>query len=367
MLFRSLYIHIPFCAKICDYCAFYTVEKADATVKQRFLDRLDQELSLKRDSAGPLDTIYMGGGTPTLFSNGELEKLLKSVNKHFSFAANHEFTIEGTPETITKEKVQILLDGGVNRFSMGVQSFSVQTRATMGRPGNVKRVGKAIEFLNIHQVDNFNCDLIYGVSTQSLTDWRKDLEMVLSFNPSHVSTYSLTIEENTILADKGRAEVHQDSAIEMWDLATQYLEAKGGYNRYEVSNFCKPGYECKHNLMTWQGQAFLGAGPSACYFDGVSRWKNPGNLTAWLKGNDPEEDSLKPQDRAVEILITGLRVTRGWSREHFNLVTGFDFFDLRKPALDEFMQTGHMVFESDRLSLTPKGILVADFISSELL
>ena len=367
MLYHSLYIHIPFCAKICDYCAFYTVVKADSTIRQRFLRRLDQEFGQKGEFAGPLATTYIGGGTPTLFSNDELEKLLQSLNKHFSFSANHEFTIEGTPETITKEKVQILLDGGVNRFSMGVQSFSVLTRTALGRPGNVKRVSKAIEALKSHNVSNINCDLMYGVSGQSVSDWGKDLEMVLSFGPSHVSTYSLTIEENTVLADKRLAGIDSESEIEMWDLATQYLEKSGGFRRYEISNFCQSGYECKHNRNTWQGRPFLGAGPSACYFDGVTRWKNPANLKDWLRGIVPEKDFLPLKERAIEILITGLRVTKGWKREEFKRVTGFDFFDLRQPVLDEFIKSEHMVYEGNRLRLTPKGSLVADYIGSELL
>ena len=367
MSYTSLYIHIPFCPYICDYCAFYTIEKANSTIRRSYLQRLDEELRQQSELCSPLQSIYLGGGTPTFFSLIELEKLMAMVNDYYSRAPGCEFSIECNPDSLTQAKVRVLLDGGVNRFSLGIQSFSMKTRQIIGRPGSVSRVHQTIKLLFALGVKNFNCDLIYGVPGQTLDEWEKDLQRIVEFCPTHISTYALMIEDNTPLSFHGIKEGEETIVVAMWKFANDYLGDKLGLFRYEISNLSRPGFECKHNYSTWMGAPFLGAGPSACYFDGMSRWTNPDNLTQWLQGTPPVEDHVSPKVRAVEILITGLRTTRGWNRYYFKNITGFDFFELRESKLKEFIDSGHISYTKETLRLTNKGLLLADYIGRELL
>ena len=367
MSYTSLYIHIPFCPYICDYCAFYIIGKAKSTLRRSYLNRLEEELREKRELCHSLQTIYLGGGTPTFFSLAELEKLMTILNDQFRRSPDCEFTIECNPDSLTDEKVRILLDAGVNRFSLGVQSFSKRTRQIIGRHGNASRIYHAMEVLKTRSVKNFNCDLIYGIPGQTLDDWKIDLEKIIKLNPPHISTYALTVENNTPLFNQGVQEGNEDVMVSMWKLANIFLKNGIGLYRYEISNLAKPGFECRHNYRIWRGARFLGAGPAACYFDGRSRWTNPANITHWLQGEKPEEDYVPPPQRAIEILTTGLRTTAGWNREHFSQVTNFDFFELRGLKLNEFMQSGHISYENSTLRLTRKGMLLADYIGRELL
>ena len=197
--------------------------------------------------------------------------------------------------------------------------------------------------------------------------WEHDLRKIAELNPPHVSTYALMIEDGTKLANQGVKEGHEGITISMWRLAEEYLSNAIGLHRYEVSNFAKRGFECRHNYKVWMGGSFIGAGPSASYFVGGSRWTNPISLTNWLNGEHPQEDYINPKKRSIEVLITGLRTTKGWVRDHFKEVTGFDFFEMRGPTLKEFIQSGHMSYTDKTLRLTNKGLLLADFIGSELL
>ena len=367
MSYNALYIHIPFCLQVCDYCAFYIIDRANSTVRRRYLKRLNEELQLKRQLCGSLQTIYLGGGTPTFFSVAELETLMALLNKHFTLSTDCEFSIECNPDSLTEEKVKVLQDGGVNRFSLGVQSFSKETRSIIGRAGEISRIHRAIEILNAFDVRNFNCDLIYGIPGQTLYHWEDDLKKIAQFHPPHISTYALAVEKGTPLARRGFHEGEENTVIQMWKLANNILKDTCGLRRYEVSNLAKAGFECRHNYNIWMGATFLGAGPSACYFDGKSRWTNPVSLEKWNRGESPLEDCPEPSIRAVEILITGLRTISGWNRNYFVEVTGFDFFDLRCSKLNEFIKSGYMSYNNKTLQLTEKGLFLADYLGQELL
>ena len=367
MNFSSVYIHIPFCLKICDYCAFYIIDKANSTIRHRYLERIREELRQGQHLCKRITTVYLGGGTPTFLSVSELRTLMKMVNEYIRLTNPYEFTIECNPDSLTQEKVKVLLDGGVNRFSLGVQSFSQATMDMIGRPGDITRIYHAVEILRSLNVENFNCDLIYGIPGQTLNHWEDDLRKIAELHPPHISTYALTVEQNTPLANRGVKEGEENIVASMWELANEYLQDGCGLRRYEISNLAKPGFECQHNSKIWMGAAFLGVGPSACYFDGLSRWTNPANLDKWLCGEAPVEDYLDPPRRAVEILITGLRTVNGWNRDRFKALTDFDYFDLRGHKFHDFIQSGHMRYENKNLQLTNEGLLVADYIGRELL
>ncbi len=368
MPYRSLYIHIPFCAVKCDYCAFYSLEKADSALKRRYLDRLNEELREKHESCDPLETLFIGGGTPTWFSPDELHELMRSIAEYYRLAADYEFTVEGNPSSITEEKIAILQAGGVNRFSIGVQSFSPRIRDLIGRRGNVERIPLALEALKSQKVTNFNCDLIYGVPGQTMAEWEQDLITIATFNPPHVSTYSLMIEAGTPLAERGMTEGDDDMVAAMWETAGDIMGKSCALQRYEVSNFSRgASFACRHNLEIWRGKAFMGVGPAACYFDGETRWTNPEDITLWLNGHAPEKDYLPREQRAAEILGTGLRTTTGWEQSHFQQVTGFDYFELRAESLTSLIDQGILIYSDGRLYIAAMNLIFADYVARELL
>ncbi len=365
--YNSLYVHVPFCARLCDYCAFFVIAKPNHTMRQNYLNRLEYEIRDKRTLFGRLDNIYLGGGTPTHFSLKELQKLLYILTKYIPIPTDCEFTIEGNPTCFTKDKIKLLLDNGVNRFSIGVQSFSDETRRTIGRAGDASRVSDVVDALRSYSIKNYNLDLIFGTPNQSIDQLRFDLEELIKLSPSHISAYSLMIKEKTPLAQRFKNGINDDLFIKMWPLVEDKLKNEYGMYRYEISNFCKPGYECRHNYNIWKGGRFLGIGPSACYFDGVSRWTNPVNFSKWMDGIDPTEDYLDGPDRAVEILLTGLRTRKGWERSEFKLKTGFDYNNLRSMQIDHCVNEGLMHKEENCIRLTEKGMLLSDYVERELI
>ncbi len=367
MNYNSLYVHVPFCAKRCDYCAFFVIAKPDHSLRQRYLTRLLQEVQDSKKLFDPMDNIYLGGGTPTHFSLKELQTFLHILTKNIPMSGNCEFTIEGNPTCFTKDKIKLLLDNGVNRFSIGVQSFSSVTRHTIGRAGEIARIGKVVEALQFHSIKNYNLDLIYAVPNQSLKQLRFDLTELITLSPAHISAYSLIIKENTPLAKKNHKYISDDMFVDMWKLVETTLNEECGIFRYEISNFSKPAYECRHNLKIWKGGRFFGLGPSASYFDGTSRWTNPANFNKWTKGNAANEDFLDRPERAIEILLTGLRLCRGWERTEFKLQTGFDYDDLRKREIDRCVSDGLIHREKNHIRLTDRGMLLSDYVERELL
>ncbi len=358
---------MPFCARRCDYCAFYVYEKAASGLRREYLTRLESELKVKSEYCDPLATIYIGGGTPTYFSTRELREMLTMVTENFQFEAGYEFTVESNPDCLTPAKLTALIDGGVNRISTGIQSFSQGVLDAIGRPGKIERAYEAVDAIRASGIGNFNCDLIFGVPGQTISDWENDLKEISQLAPPHISAYSLMIEENTKLAESGTVEGDDELLSEMWNLAGEYLENHCGLRRYEISNYAKTGFECRHNQRIWMGNRFIGAGPSACYFDGVSRWTNPTTLASWLKNTPAVEDAVSSEQRAVEILITGLRTVDGWERFDFERVTGFDYSDIRGETICELTEAGLLVQDVNSLRLSNQGLLLADFIARELL
>ena len=200
-----------------------------------------------------------------------------------------------------------------------------------------------------------------------MDEWADDLEKIAPLHPPHVSAYSLMIKKGTPLADHDLVPVIDDVFLEMWELTEQFLQERCRLKRYEISNFARRGFECKHNQDIWRGGCFLGAGPSACYYDGTSRWTNRANLAAWCNSENPEEDYLVPEDRAVEILITGLRTVAGWKRSEFRERTGFDYLELREDKIQDCIKSGLLCDANDRLKLTKRGLLLADYVERELI
>jgi oxygen-independent coproporphyrinogen-3 oxidase len=363
-MITSLYIHLPFCAMKCDYCAFYSFAGSTADQRQGYLQRIRDELAEKAALCGPLDTVYIGGGTPSSLTVDELTALLQAVTTHYQLAADVEFTMECNPGSVTAGKIETAQAFGVNRFSIGVQTFDSALREKIGRGGDVRLIPRAVGILKDCGVRNFNCDLIYAIPGQTLGGVEDDVRRILEFEPAHVSAYSLMIEPGTVLQKQGMSEGREDDVVTMWRRIAELL-GEAGLQRYEVSNYARPGFECRHNVEIWYGGRFVGVGPSASYFVGDTRYTNIADLDRWQAGAVAEEDPLDGEARASEILATGLRLVNGWDADSYRQAAGMGW-DLRSSQIRHFIDEG-LLTDGDRLCPTEKGLLFNHYIARELL
>ena len=314
---NRLYIHVPFCQNKCAYCAFHSIP---VSIENSFIDRyfakLEKNIKESRHLTTSLQSIFIGGGTPSCLKPNDIEKLFTIISDNFTIAEKAEISIECNPESLTAEKISIIA-GFANRVSIGIQSFNEKHRSIIGRIGTNKNISNVIEAITRQNIYNISTDLIYGIPTQTMKDWEEELKSVLKLPIKHLSTYALTIEEGSKLyLDKNLSSITtgNDITADMWNLTSEIL-SPAGFSRYEISNYSLSNYECKHNLGTWFGGGYLGLGPSASSFDGKIRWTQP-ELDKWLKGEKPEIDRLSPEKRAIEIFIMGLRATYGWIIKH---------------------------------------------------
>lgn len=345
--YRNLYIHVPFCLKKCDYCAFYSLEHCVHSHGEKWLEKVRADLLKDQDSLQALDTVYFGGGTPTIFDAPFLRKMFQTVFSIVKVRSDAEITSEANPETITAEKADVMAEY-INRVSMGVQSFFPEKRAVLGRyPVTAENVYPAVKYLRSAGIRNLGFDLMYAVPGETLDSWEQDLESILSIQPLHISCYSLTPEEHTpYAAEHGLAPADEDLASEMWHLAGGIL-GRNGLPRYEVSNYAVPGYEARHNYNIWLGGTYLGVGPSATSFDGIDRFTQIDSLDDWLNGAAPEFDRIPRETRLREIMMMGLRTCNGWQSVQWQKIAGKCWRD--DPALMQVL-----------CGLTADGLLVMD-------
>ena len=364
-MFRSLYIHVPFCDRKCDYCAFYSLGASTVEQHRDYLDRIQTDFIEWQHRCEPLESVFIGGGTPTVLSSPELKRLLDLVKETFTLTADCEWTCEATPDSLTPEIIETLASGGVNRVSIGIQSFDEAERAAIGRRSSVRSLDKTIRALRENGIGNINFDFIYLIPGQTITSFSESLAKGLEFEPTHVSAYALTREERSVLAK--RIDTLDDSLFEQfWDTADNVLQ-DAGLERYEISNFAMPGRRCRHNDDIWHGQTYLGCGPAATSFDGATRFTQPPSLPRWLRHEPPENDVLPQRERACEILAFGMRTTDGWSWSGFTGRTGFDPLELRGPQLLELKRKGLLDMDDSGAWPTRLGLLFNDDLLSELI
>ncbi|MBS0191453.1 MAG: radical SAM family heme chaperone HemW [Phycisphaerales bacterium] len=377
---RSLYIHVPFCSHKCHYCDFYSL--VDTQNRQEsFTQRLIQELHRLAPAAqgAPLETIFVGGGTPSLLEVRHWEDLLRALEQSFDLsqirAGKGEFTVECNPESVTAPLLQALRWGGVDRISMGAQSFDRSSLKTLERLHNPESVPRALDLARNAGIHRLSIDLIFGVPGATLEDWMRDLHAALALGTEHLSCYNLTYEPNTAMtARMKRGEfvpADEDLEIEMYERTRTVLE-DAGLVRYEVSNYARPGSEARHNLVYWEQGQWLAAGPSASGHIGGWRWKNAPRLDDYLRdspdGLPPAVDVEAPDPARLlrERMWTGLRLTRGIesaaitteAQELFPGARERLFRLCEKLAADELLEVA-----PDRWRLTPGGMLQADGIA----
>jgi putative oxygen-independent coproporphyrinogen III oxidase len=363
-MIRHLYVHTPFCAKVCPYCAFY-VHGGGVAAQREFVVALRTEWSRAREEFPlALETIYFGGGTPSMLS-AELFSELAAELPHEMIEGRpqvQEFTLEVNPATVTAKKAAAWRAAGVNRISLGAQSFDAELLKLLGRQHAPGDIAETCALLREHGFDNINIDLMFALPGQSEAKWKETLRAALACAPKHISAYALTYEEDTPFFEKLRlGEWHQDEAreIAMFNQTREVLAAAGLVD-YEISNFARPGFESQHNLAYWRGADYLGLGPSACSTIGGLRWRNVPDTRAYAerlaRGDSVrgELEALDPATRAKERIMFGLRMREGVARTEFGTQAG---------QIGELAEHG-LAFEQDgRVRLTPRGQLVADSVA----
>jgi oxygen-independent coproporphyrinogen-3 oxidase len=375
----GIYIHIPFCRSRCSYCDFATdVFKSEETV-ERYVNALTKEIENfsfdKSQIPNPksqiqADTIYFGGGTPSLLAPKQLEKILNSLDKKFSIDKSAEITMEMNPATLTPETLKSYKSLGVNRASFGAQTFDDTELKRLGRRHTASDVRETIELLRDAGFPNVSFDLIAGLPRQSLRDWERNLDEALKLNPEHISLYLLEIHEGTPLAEQirsGRAALpDEDLAGEMYLLMLDKVSAKG-YEQYEISNFSKPGFESHHNLKYWQFAPYFSFGVSAHSFDGeTTRWSNERDTAAYVKrietGASPivETIELDENQRRAEYAFLRLRLNEGIDLREFNKIFGVDLTQEFAEDLARLIAAGLIENNKNKLRLSKKGMLYSN-------
>jgi oxygen-independent coproporphyrinogen-3 oxidase len=376
----SLYVHIPFCLKRCIYCDFvsgiYNPEKSLAYIKA-----LKKEILTLPDEM-PLSTLYIGGGTPTALSTDLLMNLINPIFDHFRFAEDYEATIEANPGTLDREKLQSLRSSGINRVSIGIQSFSNEELSFLGRIHTREEAENAVSLSRDSGFKNIGIDLIYGIPGQDIDGWRENLERAVSLKPEHISTYELTVEQGTALYERLKSGDLQlpdeDKIIDMYEDTIHYLTSKG-FGHYEISNFALPDHTCRHNLNYWDRGEYFGAGLGAHSFIDGKRSYNSDNLEDYLKAvSDNRSPVINSEDISddnalSEALFLGLRKTEGIIAEDFSRRYRKNILSRYQKELKDLQETGLIdVSASGRsnetvLKLTGKGLLVSNEIFTKFI
>lgn len=358
--FLHLYIHVPFCAKICPYCAFY-VHGGSRQKQIRFVEALAREAQIARDKYDwKFETLYIGGGTPSMLSADLFERMIDGLSLP---ATVKEFSIEVNPATVTTAKARAWKKAGVNRISLGAQSFNARFLKLLGRQHQPKDIGETVVALRCEGFDNVGLDLMYALPEMTLDDWKSNLESAIALQPQHLSAYALTYEERTPFyarAKAGQWKLDEENESAMFQ-ATHSMLAAAGIEQYEISNYARPEWECQHNRAYWTGADYLGLGPSACSTMGSHRWKVIADTDAYIeclahgKPVKVEEEVVTPEIRNRERIMFGLRMNEGVALEK---LSGHE------RSIEMLLDEKLACIQHQHLKLTLRGQLVGDSIAA---
>lgn len=369
----GIYIHIPFCKQACHYCDFHF--STSLKKKDDLINALDKELELRKDEFKntTVETIYFGGGTPSLLTNAELQFLIDSVYKNYKVSEDPEITLEANPDDLSKDRIIALSQSPINRLSIGIQSFFEADLKLMNRAHNANEAKACLEEATQY-FDNISLDLIYGIPGASNTQWLENIETALGYNVPHISSYALTVEPKTALASfikKGIIEnVDDEQAHEQFHILKERLE-ETGFVHYELSNFGKEGYFSKNNSAYWQGKSYIGIGPSAHSFNGKQRGWNVSNNTKYIKAIQENElpieiETLTLTDQYNEYVMTGLRTIWGVSLHKVENDFGTVFKDYLIEQSEVFINQHLLYIDEGYLRVTKNGQFLSDGIASKL-
>lgn len=371
----GLYIHVPFCAKRCIYCDFFT--STNQKSKAAYVDAVCKELIIRKDylKGEPLHTIYFGGGTPSQLSASDFKRIFYTIQLHYNIADCEEITLEANPDDMTPEYLQSLNELPFNRVSMGVQSFQTKDLLFLNRRHDRQQAIDAVANCKANNLSNISIDLIYGLPGQTPDEWSQNLDKAIRLDVPHISAYHLIYEEGTPLTKlKSTGKVIPVSEEFSEDFFTLLIEklTQAGYLHYEISNFARPEYFSKHNSSYWNETKYLGIGPSAHSFDGESRQWNISSMKRYLSGiesgtPDVEKEFLDPNTKYNEYIITGLRTMWGIRLNKIEENFGKEKRDFCLAQASSYIKSGLLLQNSEEIKLSSKGIFISDRIMSDLL
>lgn len=366
----GLYVHIPFCLRKCNYCDFCSFADISAKSRKSYIEALIKEIvSYKREEKLAVDTVFFGGGTPSLLTSCEFSKIMDAVRSTFTLYDNTEITVEVNPKTLTEEKIRAFVLEGVNRISIGMQTVHENERLILGRIHDYNDFEKCCSMVKNAGIDNFSVDIMYGIPEQTIESFEETLRAVIAKKPCHISCYGLIIEKGTPFhenVDK-LALPSEDSECDMYELAARMLR-DNGYVHYEISNYALKGFESRHNMKYWKLDEYIGVGLNAHSFFEGRRYFNTNDLSAYVKDEGVREcDAIDCDSMAYDYVMLGLRLGMGISLSEYKERFDADFYASRRDKISRFEELGYITLEGDRLSLTEKGFYVSNTILTELL
>ncbi len=368
----GIYIHIPFCKKACHYCNFHF--STSKKLLPKFINALTKEAEIQQSFLSEnVETIYFGGGTPSILDVNDLQKIISAIYKNYSVSNSAEITLEANPDDVSEEKLQQWKTLGINRISLGIQSFVKEELEWMNRSHNAKQAIESAQLIQQH-FDNYSLDLIFGSPLLTKELWLKNIHQALTFQPPHLSCYALTIEEKTVfgnwVTNKKLAPINNDNQAEQFEILMDELEANN-YLHYEISNYAKPGFESKHNSSYWQGKNYLGLGPSAHSFNGKSRFWNVANNALYISGIEngtsvSEVEHLTAKQQFNEYIMISLRTSKGINDNFVRKNFSEDTYQQLQTNIYKWLKVNHIEVKNENFILTKQGKLFADAIASDL-
>ncbi len=369
----GVYIHIPFCRKACHYCNFHF--STTHSLLPQMIDAITTEVLLQKNYLhNKIDTIYFGGGTPSLCTPEQLAHILQAIQRVFMVNDGAEITLESNPDDVTEERLLAWRQMGINRLSIGVQSFVEDDLRWMNRAHSASQAISCIQLAQQYGFNNLTIDLIYGTPTLTDAQWQQNVQTAINLGVTHLSCYALTVEPKTALDKMIQlqkiANVDAEKQARHFELLMQWLQT-AGYEHYEISNFAKPGHRSRHNSSYWQGKNYLGVGPSAHSFNGKSRQWNIANNALYMASISKqvipfEVEILTPTQQLNEYIMTSLRTIEGLSLQYVQQQWGNDLATAIVKASQPHLQAGNMLFDNQYLRLSSMGKLLADGIASDL-
>ena len=369
----GVYIHIPFCKKACHYCNFHF--STSIGLQKPFIAAIIKEIELQKEYLKEgVSTIYFGGGTPSLLASSDIKDILDKIYATWNVDANAEITLEANPDDIVEEKSNDWKSIGINRLSIGVQSFFEEDLLWMNRAHTSTQAIECINIVRDTGFDNFTIDLIYGTPTLSDNNWKKNVETALALHIPHLSCYALTVEPKTALEKmiekKTVANVNPETQAKHFELLMSWMQ-QAGYEHYEISNFAKPGYRSKHNSSYWQGKPYIGLGPSAHSFNGHSRQWNIANNALYIQGLENnsilfEKELLTKSQQLNEYIMTSLRTIEGISLQKLQVDFGDEYYNHVVGSAVVHIQNEHLINDGNYIRTSLKGKLYADGIAADL-
>lgn len=373
----GLYIHIPFCVKKCKYCDFNSF-KLNVDEKRKYLNSLKREMELYKENLEDksIDSVFVGGGTPSILNEEEIKILFQNIKNNFQIKDSAEITMECNPGTLTLNKLKAMKECGVNRLSIGLQAVQNNHLEYIGRVHTYEEFEKNYYQAKEVGFKNINIDLMYALPNQSKEDWMESLEKVVNLNPTHISAYSLILEENTELFNMYEKHefklLDEDTDIEMYEYTINYLKSNG-YNQYEISNYAKKGFECKHNILYWKCENYVGLGVSASGFLNETRYNNLCELDKYeniiRSGKKPIEweEKLSIKDEIEESIFLGLRMNEGIKFKDFYEKYNLNFEEEYKNEIDKLKKMELIETKDEGMRLTQKGREISNSVFVEFM